>query len=353
MEKNAFKLEMEGQQIYGYQLINKHGLKAFFTNFGQRLVSLFVPDKSGDFEDIVLGYNNIEGYLNSKEPYFGAIIGRYANRIAKGEFTIDSKKYILHQNNGPNHLHGGTQGFHNIVWDAKQISNTEIEFSRISQHLEEGYPGNLTVRVNYKLTDDNELHIKYFATTDQTTTINLTHHSYFNLAGEGNGTINDHQLLINANNYTPVDKTLIPTGEIAPVKDSAFDFTIVKDIGKDIDNLDEQLKFGEGYDHNYVLNKSNSSSKEVSFAARVRHPKSGRTMEVFTDEPGIQLYSGNSLDGSVIGKNGKFYQFRSAFCLEPQHFPDAPNQSHFPSIILKENDTYTSTTILKFTISQV
>tara|TARA_R110002049_G_scaffold308910_1_gene514816 strand:- start:3451 stop:4524 length:1074 start_codon:yes stop_codon:yes gene_type:complete len=353
MDKNAFKHVVMGQQTNCYQLINAHGLEAVFTNFGQRLVSLFVPDKSGKLEDIVLGYSNLEGYLNSKEPYFGAIIGRYANRINNGKLTIDSKKYTLHQNNGLHHLHGGSQGFHNVVWEANQISKNQIEFRRISPHLEEGYPGNLDVRVNYMLTDDNELQIKYYATTDKTTIINLTHHSYFNLADEGNGTITDHQLVINANNYTPVDKTLIPTGKLVAVKNTAFDFTVKKEIGKDINGLDEQLMFGGGYDHNYVLNKSNRNAKEVSFAAKVFHPKSGRTMEVYTDEPGIQFYSGNSLDGTVVGKKGMSYLSRSAFCLEPQHFPDSPNQAHFPSTILKENDNYSSTTILKFTIAEV
>lgn len=347
-----FELEIDGKKTKLYTIKNSNGIEATFCNYGQRLVSLVVPDKNGIKADIVLGFNSLQEYIDADEPYFGATIGRYGNRIKKGKFTLNNKTYTLATNNGENHLHGGKKGFNSVVWDAIQSSENELIFYRVSKDMEEGYPGNLDVTVNYKLTENNELIINYKAKSDKPTVINLTHHSFFNLAGEGNGTINNHLLQINADAYTPVDKTLIPTGKIADVKNTPFNFLEAKPIGKDLKVDDEQLNFGLGYDHNFVLNNSPKNELGYVFAAKVVEPTSGRTMEIFTDEPGLQFYGGNFLNGKAIGKSRKPYVFRGAFCLETQHFPDSPNQPNFPSTTLYAGEVYTSLCIYKFGITK-
>ncbi len=345
-----FNATIEDKNIDLYVLKNKKGMVATFTNYGQRLVSLLVADRNKNFEDIVLGFNSLQKYQTAREKYFGATIGRYGNRIAEGKFSLDGKTYQLATNNNKNHLHGGNRGFNSVVWEAKQIGDNEIEFTRIAKDGEEGYPGNLAVKVHYLLTDTDELKIDYTATTDQKTIINLTHHSFFNLAGEGNGTINDHLLEINADRYTPINAGSIPTGEMALVKDTPFDFRKAKKIGKDVDSKHVQLEFGKGYDHNFVLNNSRKNKEGLIFAARVEEPLSGRVMEVYTNEPGLQFYGGNFQDGKTLGKNGKPYLYRGAFCLETQHFPDSPNQPNFPSTVLEIGTIYKSSCVYKFSV---
>ncbi|GEC72765.1 aldose 1-epimerase [Flavobacterium flevense] len=352
LKSDDFKLKIDGKNTDLYVLKNKNGIVASFTNYGQRLISLMIPDRNGNFADVVLGFKDINTYKSAREKYFGATIGRYGNRIAEGKFSIDDKVYQLTTNNKKNHLHGGNKGFNNCVWEAHQIGENEIEFTRTSVDGEEGYPGNLKVKIHYVLTDANELKIDYSATTDQNTIINLTHHSFFNLAGEGSGTINDHLLEINADRYTPVDEGLIPTGELASVIGTPFDFRSVKKIGKDLDVINEQLEFGKGYDHNFVLNNSLKNDEGLCFAARVEEPKSGRVMEVYTNEPGLQFYGGNFLDGKTKGKSGKPYIYRGAFCLETQHFPDSPNHSNFPSTLLKVGKVYKSSCVYKFSVNK-
>ena len=316
---------------------------------GGKVVSLWTPDRKGHYEDIVLGYSNINDYLNSKEKYFGALIGRYGNRIANGKFSLNGKGYDLAKNNGVNHLHGGNKGFDSVVWDAKQVDGQTLELRYVSKNMEEGYPGNLTIKVVYRLTDNNELKIEYWASTDEPTVINLTHHSFFNLKGAGNGTINNHLLQINAAYYTPVDNGLIPTGEIASVENSPFNFQKIIAIGKNVDVENQQLKYGLGYDHNFVLNQK---LEGLNFAAKVIEPASGRTMEVYTNEPGLQFYGGNFLNGTATGKNSKVYNYRTAFCLETQHFPDSPNKIHFPTTKLNPGEEYYSICVYKFFISK-
>jgi aldose 1-epimerase len=351
IDPEKFEAVIDGKKTKLYVLKNKNGLEATFTNFGQRLVSLMVPDRNGVFDDVVLGFSKLEGYKTKRGNYFGATIGRYGNRIENGEFVIDKVKYTLAVNNGKNHIHGGLKGFNNVVWDAKQTNSNEIEFTRISPDMEEGYPGNLTVSVHYKLTDDNELQINYKATTDKPTIVNLTNHSFFNLAGEGNGNVNNHLLTINADSYTPVNQDLIPTGEILEVKGTPFDFTTEKPIGQDLDREHQQLEYSKGYDQNFVLNSTpKNNNNGLVLAAKVTEPNSGRIMEVFTNEPGIQFYQGNFLDGEVIGKGGKPYIYRGALCLETQHFPNSPNQPNFSSTLLEPNKVYLSTCVYKFSI---
>jgi aldose 1-epimerase len=332
-----------------YTLRNKSGVTVRVTNYGAIITSIVVPDRNGKMGDIALGYDRVEHYVNAVDkPYFGAIVGRYGNRIAKGRFSIDGKSYDLARNNGDNHLHGGVIGFDKVVWDAKvKKGKNAVELSYLAKDKEEGYPGNLDVKVTYELTDDNELIVDYHATTDKATPVNLTQHTYFNLKGEGEGTILDHELMLNAKQFTPVDKGLIPTGELADVTGSPFDFTKAKPIGRDIAQDHQQLKYGGGYDHNWVLDRG-GQSEGLTLAARVYEPTTGRVVEIQTTEPGIQFYCGNFLDGRLKGKSGKPYVHRGGFCLETQHYPDSPNQSKFPSTILRPGKQYKTTTKFKF-----
>ena len=348
IQPEAFHKTVDGKQIELYTLKNKNGLQLAVTNYGGRIVSLMVPDKAGKMEDVVLGYDSIGGYLNANEQYFGASIGRYGNRIAKGQFTLDSVAYKLAINNAPNSLHGGIKGFSAKIWDAVQKGENELDLKLVSADMEEGYPGELKVMVTYKLTDENEVSIAYHAETTKPTILNLTNHSYFNLHGAGNGDILDHVVYLNAANYTPVDSTLIPTGKIEPVTGTPFDFTTPATVGSRINDKNQQLAFGLGYDHNFVLNKTGEEA--VTLAASVYEPKSGRFMEVFTDEPGIQFYCGNFLKGKEIGKQNKQYNFRTAICLETQHFPDSPNHPEFPTVVLRPGELYNTTTIYKFSV---
>lgn len=340
-----FDSTVDGKQTKLYYLKSKGNVQVAITNYGAKIVSLLAPDKSGKLEDVELGYDNISRYVTTKERYYGGIVGRYGNRIAKGKFKLDGKEYTLATNNGQNHLHGGKKGFNDVVWDAEQTAPNSLKLHYLSKDGEEGYPGNLDVTLTYTLTDSNELKIDYSATTDKATVVNLTNHSFFNLAGAGNGTINDHIMMINADKFTPVDSTLITTGKLEAVKGTPMDFTTPTRIGERVDADFEQLKFGKGYDHNYVLNKKGN---ELSLAAKVEEPVSGRTLEVWTTEPGIQFYGGNFLDGTDKGKDGKTYGHREAFALETQHYPDSPNKPEFPSVVLKPGATYTSECIYKF-----
>ncbi|SDP28809.1 aldose 1-epimerase [Mucilaginibacter sp. OK268] len=341
----SFAADIQGQKVKLFSLKNNSGTTVAITNYGGRLVSLLVPDKDGKATDVILGYDSLKSYQKPKEPYFGAIIGRYGNRIAKGKFTLDGKAYQLDINDGVNTLHGGFNGFYGKVFSAKQQSASQLELTYVSKDGEGGYPGNLTATVSYTLGDDNSLKIEYKATTDKTTIVNLTNHAYFNLNGAGSPTITNNVVQINADAFLPVDTTLIPTGKLQPVKGTPFDFTTSKTIGKDIGTADEQLKNGKGYDHNFVLNKHNLTTP----VATVKSTQTGITMEVYTEEPGLQFYSGNFLTGeSKDGKGGKAYPYRSAFCLETQHFPDAPNQPAFASTVLKPGQTYHTITIYKF-----
>jgi len=334
-----FERSIDGKEVKLYTLKNAHGLVAQVTNYGGRVVSLWTPDKDGAFADVVLGYDNIDGYLNSSEKYFGALIGRYGNRIGNGRFELEGKEYQLATNNGKNHLHGGDKGFDSVVWDATVVGEDFLELQYTSKHMEEGYPGELKIKVQYRLTHNNDLEVEYWATTDKTTIVNLTHHSFFNLGGHGSGTINDHILQINAAYYTPVDNTLIPDGTIATVEETPFDFREPKPIIESLNENNEQLKRGNGYDHNFVLNHNMTG---LNYGAKIVDPVSGRRLEVYTNEPGLQFYGGNFLDGTIQGKYGKIYEYRSAFCLETQHFPDSPNQPNFPSTLLEPNEEYHS-----------
>ena len=344
---NPFSKTIDGKAVQLYFLKNKNEVKTAITNYGGRIVSLWVPDKNGTLTDVVLGYDSLSLYQEEQEPYFGALIGRYGNRIGKATFKLNDTTYKLAANNGPNTLHGGPTGFHARVWEANQVNDQTLQLSYLSKDGEEGYPGNLTVKVTYTLTDDNELKIDYEATTDKTTVANLTNHAYFNLNGEGSGTINNHLLTINANRFTPVDSVLIPTGKLQNVAGTPFDFRKSTAIGSRLEAQDEQIKNGKGYDHNFVLNGAARSLKQAATAVG---DKSGIVMEVLTTEPGVQFYGGNFLNNKEIGKGGKVYDFRTAFCLETQHFPDSPNQPSFPTTTLKPGDTLKSTTIYKFSV---
>ena len=345
---DAFNKIVDGKQVELFTLRNKIGMEMTVTNYGGRIVSLLVPDRSGKFEDIVLGYDSLSGYLTNNEQYFGAAIGRYGNRIANGQFKLDNIDYKLAINNPPNSLHGGVKGFSRKVWDAVKKNDNEVELTLVSPDMEDGFPGELKVMMIYRLTDKNEVGIYYSAKTSKPTVINLTNHTYFNLHGAGNGDILDHSLFINANKFTPVSQVLIPTGEYYPVKGTPFDFTTSTLIGARINDANEQLKFGMGYDHNFVLNKT--FGEKVSLAATVSDQLSGRFMEIFTNEPGIQFYCGNFLKGKEIGKKGKPYNFRSGLCLETQHFPDSPNHPEFPTVVLKPGDIYSSACVYRFGI---
>ncbi|HKI44591.1 MAG TPA: aldose epimerase family protein [Balneolales bacterium] len=346
LNRTAFQKVIDGKKTDLYTLRNDNGIEVAITNYGGRIVGILAPDKNGHFSDIVLGHDSLGGYLSGTNNYFGALIGRYANRIAKGRFTLNGKQYSLPVNNGVNSLHGGTKGFDSRVWDAKQLDDQNLLLTYDSKDGEDGYPGNLEIQVLYTLTPDNSLHIDYTAVTDKETVINFTNHSYFNLDGAGAGKINNQVLMINANHYTPIDSTMIPTGEVAPVKGTPFDFTRPTPIGKRINEDNQQLKYAHGYDDNWVLNKP--EPYKLTFAAQVYDPGNGREIKVYTTEPGIQFYTGNFLDGSTIGKGGKPYTYRSAFTLETQHYPDSPNHPNFPSTVLKPGKIFHSITIFQF-----
>ena len=344
-----FQKTINGKDTDLYLLKNDK-IEVYITNFGGRIVSLLAPDRYGKLGDLVLGFKSIDDYLNANGPYHGALIGRVGNRIAKGKFKLNGETYILPINNNENHLHGGPEGFNNQVWDVKSFDESSITMNYFSKDGEMGYPGNLDVEVVYSLNNLNELLIQYKATTDKPTPVNLTNHAFFNLAGEANGTINDHLLKINADYFTPVDQTLIPIGENRSVDGTPFDFRIPKTIGRDLSQqkTDIQMGYGGGYDHNFVINKENDVG--INLAAYVIDPKSGRRMDIFTEEPGIQFYGGNFMDGSDIGKYGKKFLYRESFALETQHFPDSPNQPSFPNIILLPGDIYQTKSIYKFSV---
>lgn len=342
-----FKDTIGEKAVQPYVLKNSSGIEAVFTNYGQRLVSLLVPDREGAFEDIVLGYDSLAPYTRNRGGFFGATVGRYGNRIGGAQFTLDGTTYTLAANNGKNHLHGGEKGFDAVVWEVDSVAGNFISFHRISPDMEEGYPGNLEIWVRYTLTDANELVIDYEAITDKKTHVNLTNHSYFNLMGAGAGDVGSHIMQINADSMIPVDQELIPTGEIQAVAGTPFDFRDPKRIDRDIDAKDEQLEFGMGYDHTFVLNDTPQKEDGLVFAARVLEPQSGRVLEVYTTEPGVQFYGGNFLSGET-GKKGKAYEKRGAFCLETHHYPNSPNESSFPSTMLAPGETYRTSTIYAF-----
>lgn len=343
--QHSFGNTPEGCSVKLYTLVNDANLEVKITNYGGTIVSTRAPDRDGAFADIVLGFENLAGYLQ-EQPYLGALIGRYANRIAQGKFTLNGTEYILAQNNGSNHLHGGLKGFDKVIWQANPFESADgigLALTYESAAGEEGYPGTLGVRVVYTLTNEQALRIDYMATTDQDTIVNLTNHTYFNLAGSGD--ILNHEVTLNAEQFTPVNEDLIPTGELRSVAGTPMDFTEAAVIGARIDQPDEQLHFAGGYDHNWVLNNPDGRLK---LAATVVEPTSGRVLETYTTQPGLQFYTGNFLDGTLIGKNGRPIHKRSGFCLETQHFPDSPNQPNFPSTVLKPGKVYTQTTIYRF-----
>ena len=344
---NRFEKTRHGKSISLYTLTNHKGVSMQITNYGARMVSLYVPDRNGVSQDVVLGYDCIDDYLKTENRYFGATIGRFANRIANAKFTLNDKTYTLNANDTPHSLHGGAGGFHNVVWDVNQISDTTLELTYLSKNGEEGFPGNVSVKVIYSISDNNKVIIAYMANTDKPTIINLTNHSYFNLKDAGKSSIEGHQLQILASTYTPVDTLLIPTGHIETVANTPFDFRIPTEIGKRINDPNKQLQIASGYDHNYVLD-----GKGLRLVATVKEPTSGRSMQVITDIPGMQFYSGNHMHHDILGKNSIRYGDRHGFCLETQYFPDSPNQPHFPSTILTPEDTYRSTTIYTFSTSE-
>lgn len=340
---------VDGKVVKLYTLTNKNGFEATVLNYGAKIVSLSVPDKNGKFIDVVLGHNNLKEYLDSEEPYFGAICGRTGNRIAKGQFTLDGVVYKLAINNGPNNLHGGVKGFNSVVWDAKQLDSQTLELVYLSKDGEEGFPGNLSVKVVYRLTNDNSLDIEYEATTDKNTIVNLTNHSYFNLSGAGDKSVYDHVLTIRASEYLPTDETAIPFGKPESVIGTPFDFTTPHEIGERIDEDVEQLRFGNGYDHTFVLDKKEGA---LDVAVLCYSPKTGIEMEVLTTELGVQLYTGNWMTGNFDGKLGARYPARSAVCFETQHFPDSINKAEYPSVVLKAGDVFRSKTIHSFSVKQ-
>ena len=341
---------VDGKQIKLFVLKNSKGMEMTVTNYGARIVSWMVPDKKGIMEDVVFGFDSIDGYLTGSDTYFGAAIGRYGNRIAKGEFQLGDIKYKLAQNNGVNSLHGGINGFSRKIWDITPKGTDELVCKLVSADMDEGFPGELSVTMNYRLTNDNELIIQYEAKSDKPTVINLTNHSFFNLHGAGNGSILDHVLTLNADFITAIDSTLIPTGDFLPVENTPFDFRKPTLINARLYSDHQQITYGRGYDINYVLKKT--ADPAVQLAATVYEPESGRVLEVFTDQPGIQFYSGNFLDGTRIGKKGKNYGFRTGLCLETQHFPNSPNQPKFPTVELNPDQIYNHTCIYKFSVRQ-
>lgn len=348
-DKSGFQDTIDGKPTDLYVLKNSRGTTLAITNYGGRLVSLLVPDKEGKMRDVVVGFKSVGDFINSTEAYFGATIGRFGNRIAKGMFSLDGKEYTLFTNNGPNTLHGGKKGFQAVVWNARQLNDSTLELTYLSKDGEEGFPGNLNVKVTYGLTTNNEVTMNYEATTDKKTIVNLTNHAFFNLNGEGSGTINNHVLQVNADQYTPVDSTLIPTGKLEAVTDTPFDFTKLTAIGSRIDTINNvQLKYGKGYDHNFVLKGGKSTN--MKHAATVVGDQSGIVMEVYTQEPGLQFYGGNFMQSQNTFKGGSKDDFRTAFCLETQHFPDAPNQPAFPSTVLNPGQKYVTSSIYKFSV---
>lgn len=338
----------DGQAVEVFTLKNTGGIEVRAITYGGIITSIRTPDRDGAMADIVLGFDSLDGYLGD-HPYFGAIVGRYANRIGNGRFAIDKLEYTLATNNGPHHLHGGVKGFDKYVWTPEIIGGNAIRLSRVSADGEEGYPGELQVAVVYSLTNYNELIVEYQANTDLPTHVNLTQHSYFNLAGAGNGDVLDHELMIDADNYTPVDATLIPTGQIAGVAGTPFDFRKLTPIGARINAKHAQIAHGHGYDHNFVLNRKGEA---LQLAARVVEPKSGRVLEVATSEPGMQLYTGNFLDGAIKGRGGLGYERFGGFCLETQHYPDTPNQPEFPTTLVRPGTTYSTRTVFKFDVAR-
>jgi len=347
VQKTRFGETPDGQQVDLYTLTNANGAKVTIMNYGATVVSIEVPDRNGNVADVTLGYDTLDEYFATNNPYFGAVVGRYGNRIAKGKFTLDGVEYQLATNNGENHLHGGVKGFDKVVWDAEAVQSDDgpgVKLSYLSKDGEEGYPGNLSCSVKYTLTAENEMKLEYEAETDKPTVLNLTNHTYFNLRGQGTGDILSHIVTLNADRYTPVDDGLIPTGELAPVKETPMDFTTPTTIGSRV----EQVGGGPnptGYDHNYVLNSSDGS---LALAATVYDPTTGRVMEVYTTHPGVQFYTGNFLDGTVTGKDGRVYRKHYALCLETQRFPDSPNHPEFPSTVLWPGEKYSTVTVYKF-----
>jgi aldose 1-epimerase len=348
IQTRDFGTDGNGRAVHLYTLRNVNAMEAAISDHGATVVSIHVPDRSGQFADVVLGFDDLNGYLRS-QPYFGATIGRYANRIAHGRFTLHGVEYQLPQNNGENSLHGGLKGFDKVLWTATSTSAEEpsLELTYLSKDGEEGYPGNLSVTVRYTLTSKDELRIEYAARTDKDTILNLTNHSYFNLSGAGSGDILSHLLEIAADRYTPIDSQLIPTGQLQNVENTPFDFRKPTTVGSRIDSDNEQLKRAGGYDHDFVLDGGGA----LSFAARVSEPITGRVLEVFTSQVGIQFYSGNFLNGTARGKGGVAYQRRSGLCLETQHFPDSPNHANFPSTVLKAGEEFQSTTVYRFSVA--
>ena len=349
IDKKAFGRTLDGVDIDQYILKNRNGMEISAINYGGIITSWKAKDREGNYKDIVLGFNKLSEY-ETESPYFGAIIGRYGNRIAKGKFTLNGEKYTLAVNNGKNHLHGGLKGFDKVVWDSKEVvedMTASLVLSYVSNDMEEGYPGNLEVQVIYTLNNNDELSVKYEAVSDKTTIINLTQHSYFNLSADFNKNILDHDILINADSFLPVDSILIPTGEIRNVGDTPFDFRRPKNVGEEISNSNTQLMIGNGYDHCWVFNNNDQG---LRFAASAYDSGTGRLLEIFSDQPGIQFYSGNFLDGTLKSKIDGTYDFRSGFCLETQHYPNSPNEKNFPSVILKPGKKYFSQTIFKFSV---
>ena len=349
VSKADFGKTPDGAAVEIFTLTNEHGLEARICTYGGAVVSLKTPDKNGQMADIVQGFDSVDGYLNPKEPYFGALIGRYGNRIGHAQFTLDGKVYHLPANDGANTLHGGDKGFDKVVWTPRQLPDGGLELTYISKDGDEGFPGTLKAVVVYHLTSANELKIDYTATTDKDTVVNLTNHSYWNLKGAGNGLILDHILTLHASKFTPVDSGLIPTGELKPVAGTPFDFTKPTAIGGRIDQNDEQLKLGHGYDHNFVIDRTGSG---MTLCARVEESTTGRVMEVETTEPAVQFYTGNFLDGTLKAKGGHVYPFRAALCLETQHYPESPNHPSFPTTELKPGQTYKTTTLYRFSVKK-
>ncbi|UOB16501.1 aldose epimerase family protein [Abyssalbus ytuae] len=345
--KSKYGTTPDSTSVFKYTLKNEEGMELDVITYGGIITSWKAPDKNGVYKDVVLGYDSLSQYIKSN-PYFGAVIGRYGNRIAKGKLKIGENEYTLATNNGLNHLHGGIKGFDKVVWDAKEIisdSAASLQLSYLSKDMEEGYPGNLKTAVTYTLNNNNELEVLYEAETDKATIVNLTQHTYFNLSADFSKPILDHEIMINADKFLPVDETLIPTGELLTVEGTPFDFRTLKSIGKEIEVDNDQIKKGLGYDHCWVLN---DQDKGFRLAATVYHPETGRLLEIFTTEPGIQFYSGNFLDGTLPAKNGGTYAKRTGFCLETQHYPDSPNQTAFPSVILNPGEKYSTKTTFKF-----